>query len=298
MSNDLRSLLEQWFPQKDTHRWVLGAVYKVEGSAYRKPGAFMLFNDDGQQFGLLSGGCLEADLHRQAMKALALNKALAIRYDSSDEDDMTFKLGLGCGGIVDILLQPLSAENGHLQLGSVLNLLKSRKPFSFWQQLPDANDATIAARIVESDVPAKSSIATFEGREWLATPIQPQPHLLVIGGGIDARPLVAIANQLGWETSVLDPRPANARREFFPQASRISSVDPADIAKENWLSSVDAVVVMSHSKDIDSRALGALSKCCDDGLTLKYIALIGPHHRRDEVLQKAGLSNDTLPFHL
>ena len=60
MSNQLRDLLSAWYPRRDED-WVLGTVYQTAGSAYRKAGAFMLIDHIGQQYGVLSGGCL-ADL--------------------------------------------------------------------------------------------------------------------------------------------------------------------------------------------------------------------------------------------
>ena len=57
----------------------------------------------GKNLAYSSGGCLESDLHRKALHALADNQAHIVRYDSTDKEDVTFQLGLGCGGIVDIL---------------------------------------------------------------------------------------------------------------------------------------------------------------------------------------------------
>src|SRR5690606_40945639 len=48
---------------------------------------------------------------------------------------------------------------------------------------------------------------------WLCTGVAPPPHLLIVGGGIDARPLATIGHQLGWHISVWDPRPANRSEE-------------------------------------------------------------------------------------
>mgnify|MGYP002043716966 CR=1 FL=1 len=55
----------------------------------------MLFNDLGEQFGLLSGGCLEADIQIKAAKVIASGTPTTICYDASDEDDMVFLLGIG-----------------------------------------------------------------------------------------------------------------------------------------------------------------------------------------------------------
>ncbi len=70
MSNQLISLLQSWYPQRDAADWVLGTVYKTEGPCYRKAGAMMLLGSQGQQLGMLSGGCLESDIHRHSRQVM------------------------------------------------------------------------------------------------------------------------------------------------------------------------------------------------------------------------------------
>ena len=84
--------------------WVLGTVFKTEGSSYRKPGAMTLISAEGAQLGLLSGGCLEADIRLNARKVMSSGLPLTIRYDGDDEDDLSYRLGIGCGGVVYVLL--------------------------------------------------------------------------------------------------------------------------------------------------------------------------------------------------
>lgn len=298
MANNLLSILDLWYPLRDARGWVIGSVYQTEGSAYRKPGAFMLFDDQGGQFGLLSGGCLESDIHRAALAALGSGSARTLRYDSSDEDEMTFQLGLGCGGIVDILLQPVTAAAGYLGLPLLRERLAARAPSSFWQKIPADNGEAPVARVEEASWPARSSrrparLVDVAGERWLCSTVLPEPHLLVVGGGIDARPLAAMARTLGWELTVLDPRPANARPEHFPGATRLSRAAPAQMAAEPWFDSCTAAVIMTHSKQLDAQALQGLQH-----KVLTYCAMIGPPHRQREVMALAGLQNVKLPFTL
>ena len=110
MTNHFFQQLQRWYPRRDKQQWVLATLFKIEGPSYRSPGAMMLFNDLGEQFGLLSGGCLEADIQIKAAKVIASGTPMTICYDASDEDDMVFLLGIGCGGVIHIMLQPLSRE--------------------------------------------------------------------------------------------------------------------------------------------------------------------------------------------
>lgn len=285
MSNHFSHLVRRWRAESDQCRWVLGTVYATEGPSYRKAGAMMLFNDQGQQFGLLSGGCLEADINRHARMVMDSGRTMTLCYDGSDEDDMSFQLGIGCGGLVRILLQPLTAANHHLGLPAVFTAIEQRSCGVYRQRVADADEPRAEFKPATASSPLTQRGQLVEDSEglWLETPVQPAPHLLVVGGGIDARPLVAMASQLGWEVTLCDPRPANARREYFRTADTILRCQPSQLAEEALFPHFDAAVVMTHNLRLDAEAIGALQNS-----RLSYLALIGPLRRKREVLAMAG----------
>ena len=285
MSNHLTALLDAWAAGKSDTDWVLGTVYKTEGSAYRKAGAMMLINGYGQQFGLLSGGCLEADILRHARKVMQTQTVELLTYDGSDEDDWSFQLGIGCGGKVYIMLQPLSADND-LGLGPMQAALARRQPGLYHQKI-GAAEAYFEAR--DENAMPRAVIEARDDGAWLVSPILPEPHLLVVGGGVDARPVVAVAAELGWRVTLADPRTANARAEYFPGAATILRDIGAELTGYIESSRVDAAIIMSHNLDIDAEAL---RRCQSD--VLRYVALLGPKHRYREVLELAGLSEAEL----
>src|SRR5476651_1835285 len=86
----------------------LATVVHVEGSSYRRAGARMLITDDGQLTGAISGGCLEGDALRKARLVMAQNKPMLVMYDTTDDDDAKFGVGLGCNGIIHILIEPIT----------------------------------------------------------------------------------------------------------------------------------------------------------------------------------------------
>ncbi|GGO79069.1 xanthine and CO dehydrogenase family maturation factor XdhC/CoxF family protein [Marinobacterium nitratireducens] len=294
MNNQLVHQLRQWHPQRNARQWVLGTVYRTEGPCYRKAGAMMLFNDLGQQFGMLSGGCLESDIQQQARRVMQSGRAVKLRYDGSDEDDLAFRLGIGCGGTVHILLQPVTPENGFLQLDRVLQALDRRGSGVYRQRIPTARgevecrfeDLNTADRAVGD---RHSELCDEGDASWLRTVIVPPPHLLVIGGGIDARPLVTLAHELGWQTSLWDPRPANARREFFMTADRIIDAAVETLPAYCREQAVDAAVLMSHNVGLDAAALRVLQDS-----PLRYLALLGPRNRRERVFDEAGVADERL----
>lgn len=281
----MNALLNTWANSRDDTDWVLGTVYKIEGSAYRKAGAMMLINGYGQQLGLLSGGCLEADIVRHARKVMQTGKAELLVYDGSDEDDWSFRLGIGCGGKVYIMLQPVTRDND-LDLGAMAAALKQRQSGVYYQKI-----GAVEARfeIANGSEHGHSVIERCGGEEWLVTPVSPEPHLLVIGGGVDARPLVSIAAELGWRVTLADPRSANARGEYFPRADSILRQLGEDLTAYIEVEKIDAAVIMSHNVDIDAEGL----YCCQN-TDLRYVALLGPRHRYRQVLERAGLDESAL----
>ena len=248
----------------------------------------------GQQFGLLSGGCLESDIQRYAKEVMASGQPTTICYDGSDEDDISFQFGIGCGCTVYILLQPITEQNSYLQLEALAESLARRESSIYLQKV--MGDSAEAQLLTEADQnnsqylqitaqlgSSKAKLLMLEtgaGRhEYLATRITPPIHLLVVGGGVDARPLVGMASILGWEVSVCDPRPANARREHFMSVDNILDC-PVSKLPEHWLfDTFDAAILMSHNLQMDAQALSVLQ-----GSRADYLALLGPQSRRASVI--------------
>ena len=280
MSHQLIDLLEAWRSQHDATDWVLGTVYRTEGSAYRKAGAMMLIDGFGRHFGLLSGGCLEADILRHARKVMSSGRVEMLVYDGSDEDDWSYQLGIGCGGKIYIMLQPLTRDND-LDLAGMAITLNERNCGIYEQKIGD----TVAKfTATEKSLPVRSVIETRADGDWLVTPIRPEPHLLVIGGGIDARPVVRIAAELGWRVTLADPRASHARPQNFADADRVLHEVDESLGEYIADHRVNAAIIMSHNVDIDARALAACQHT-----DLDYLALLGPHHRYQRVLEAAGL---------
>src|ERR1700710_1994196 len=92
---------------KHHKKTALATVVLVEGSAYRRAGARMLITEDGQLTGAISGGCLEGDALRKARMVIMQQEPMLVTYDTMDDDDAKFGVGLGCNGIIHILIEPI-----------------------------------------------------------------------------------------------------------------------------------------------------------------------------------------------
>jgi xanthine dehydrogenase accessory factor len=89
-----------------TRKAALATVVRVRGSSYRSPGARMLITDDGKWVGSISGGCLEGDALRKARQVMTEKIPITTTYDTREESNQNLGIGLGCNGIIDVLIEP------------------------------------------------------------------------------------------------------------------------------------------------------------------------------------------------
>lgn len=286
MANRIHQLLETWLPQKDELQWVLATIIETQGSSYRKAGAMMMINSLGQYFGLLSGGCLESDIMRQARKCWDSGANRIAQYDMREEEDLAWQLGIGCGGMVKILLQPVTEANDYLQLLGLLESVKRHKTVSYWQKTTESAPENLL--IAGSDDENISPQA--DKQNYFVSEIAPPPHLAVFGGGVDAIPVVTMASQLGWQVTLVDSRTSYARASQFACADTIVKQPLAKLVSADWLQDLDAVVIMMHNIALDAEAL----KLAVSSAT-RYIGMLGPGHRTERVLKHAQMTHSDIP---
>lgn len=84
--------------------FAVATVIAVRGSSSAKPGSKALIDADGRNvFGWVGGGCADAYVRSQALEAMA---AGASRIVQADLDDEVFGLGMPCGGVMDVFIDP------------------------------------------------------------------------------------------------------------------------------------------------------------------------------------------------
>lgn len=282
---------------------VLATVAQTLGSTYRKAGAQMLIAGDGRVAGLLSGGCLEADLMERARGVLQSGEPATVHYDTRSSDDVIWGIGLGCEGAMTILLSRLDRDNDYQpfnfasqcryeQIDAKFALVtESRSPryplgAAFWphgkQPAPPAVAKSMQASTPRGAGIAADVIAT-EDATFLVVPIELPPRLLLLGAGPDAMPLVEIAGLMNWQVTVLDHRPAYAVAERFPRARRVALKIASELPQELQSGQYDAAVVMSHHLLSDQAYLAALADS-----EIPYIGLLGPAPRRIRLMSEIG----------
>jgi xanthine dehydrogenase accessory factor len=287
---------------------VLATVVATAGSTYRKPGARMLIMADGSYLGLLSGGCLEADLKLHAQQVLDDGVPRAIEYDMRGPDDILFGIGAGCEGAMRVLLEPaelgsraasaLAAAGSATQSGRPTVLVSVHESVDFplgtyiaAPPLPpallDAAALSLASRASEMTQDDRS------GRRAFVQFLAPPPRILICGAGPDAQPVVGAARTLGWRVSIVDHRPAYAKPADFPGAD-IKLCDPRSLRSAVDIEHCHAAVVMSHHLQSDAMYLRELAAA---GVPA-YIGLLGPEARRKRLARELASEAEQLRFRI
>ncbi|MEO8335279.1 MAG: XdhC family protein [bacterium] len=265
---------------------VLCTVMGVEGSVYRGKGARMVISGDDTT-GAVSGGCLEADLVARAPDVIASGRAELARYDTRISDDAVLGLGLGCQGIIDVLLEPLEGTSLEDAIAFYDRLATRRDSVTVVTFIRAADDDIVVGTRVLLDDAGE----VIEGDErLLARPddivresIRPAPPLVVCGAGTDAIPLVRLAKQMGWHVTVVDHRAAFVDAARFPAADVLVRAnltsDDAPLSSRITIDERTMAVVMAHSAAHDRAYLHAM---LDAGAS--YIGVLGPRRRTMELL--------------
>ncbi|MFM7819333.1 MAG: XdhC family protein [Actinomycetota bacterium] len=102
---DLLDELDGW--RAKGKKIALARVVDIEGSGPRDPGAAMAVNEDGEVCGSVSGGCVEGAVVTEALEILQSNsQGRLVKFGYSDDE--AFAVGLTCGGVVHLFIQPLN----------------------------------------------------------------------------------------------------------------------------------------------------------------------------------------------
>jgi xanthine/CO dehydrogenase XdhC/CoxF family maturation factor len=275
----------------------LVSLVRTSGSSYRRPGARLLTLADGTFAGTISGGCLEADLLRKAAWKIR-EGAVVENYSTAFDDTAEIPYGLGCGGEVDLLLEPLNTPEAEALLQTLQASLRG-ETLRCATRLP--SEGTSLARIIVNtrgdvifasehleteDIVAirhhllRSPEAIYLHRDSLfLEEIRPPQRLLLFGAGEDAKPVVECAANMGWSVTVIDRRPQFARSERFPLAHNVVT-SLAEVQPE--ASQDDAIVLMTHSFEEDLRLLAETLP-----LEPRYLGLLGARHRSSLLLLQA-----------
>ena len=299
---------------KRGERAALATVVSVEGSSYRRPGARMLITESGETTGVLSAGCFERDVCERASRVMLTGEPALVKYDTTTDDDIVWGLGLGCNGMVHVLIEPATNERvaGLMQLlaecaesdisGAITSVFhvagETETTIGTTALLyPDGTidgEFTIPSMfddLIEAVTTSSSTIKRYETPDGYVDVflevIPPRPRLVIFGGGLDVLPVVGLARNLGWHTTVVDTRVRVSSRERFHEADIVLLSRPEDVLAQVTFSERTMVVLMTHNYLHDLELLRQLLP-----LSLPYLGCLGPKQRTERLLLEL-FDNDT-----
>jgi len=265
----------------------------------------MLMTKEGGMTGSISGGCLEGDVFEHAKKVMESGQPVLVSYDTSSDDDLVWGLGLGCSGVVHVLIESLQTGQHYLSfLSDCVRLERSGVLATVFRVegnlnvkvgsrlvLPengnstnDIDHAELAALILQDARVALYS-SRSSGKEYQLSVgsaevflevIQPDIPLLIFGAGHDAIPLVRFAKQLGWNVTVVDSRAAFVSKDRFPEADGLILSDPEEVRKNISVDPRSVVVLMTHNYAHDRNILRELAH-----VRVRYLGVLGPKKRTE-----------------
>lgn len=298
--------------QTEGKRSALATVVHVAGSSYRRPGARMLITEDGRLTGAISGGCLEGDAMRKALHVISEQRPALVTYDTMDEDDATLGIGLGCNGIIQVLIEPILPDDPNNPIALLKKATDCRQTtvIATFFNLADRRQAQPGTRLFlgeKGEVFGKCPIEFIQDRwlddaqnalqsgesKWVSYQMAqgevtvfyeimpPVLSLVLIGAGNDVMPVVDMAAILGWETKVVDGRATHARPERFASACQVLVAKPEQVLKHITIDDYTVFALMTHNYNYDKAMLHEL---CQTGA--RYIAMLGPKKKLNRILEE------------
>lgn len=317
---ELREIINAYeFAKKKEKKLALATLVHLNGSSYRRPGARMIVDEAGQLTGAISGGCLEGDALLKAVYCIHQQQPKLVVYDTSDEEDATIGVQLGCSGIIQVLFEPIQDDDPYNPI-ELLKLAIQRRQNAVLVTLYAAkikNGDPVGTTILLEEsgfimnntsfeqipvelfndikdtlVLKKSTFKTYADPDFTFNAfisfIAPAISLIIVGAGNDAIPLQMIAETLGWQVTIVDGRQTYAKIERFSASCQIVVSKPEMVLNQIIIDEKTVFVLMTHNYNYDYAILKALLE-----RKVAYIGALGPKKKLDNMiidLQKDGIS--------
>ncbi len=249
--------------------FALATVVFVEGSAYRRPGARMLIDENGNWWGGISGGCLEGDLLKKAQLAMRQQTIKNITYDTRLDDPFQLGIGLGCQGLIEIIIDPIREHVE--QVAEQLNMCLASGKTNTLQSIWDGPNFEI--KIVSELVGS----FTQEGDKQVFVELIPaNSRIWIVGNQFDAISLIQLCQQLAWEIHWV------GNKLKMSPTIRNSVQACYDWNDDLPVRNTDCLVLMTHDFDRDVEFLSKYS----DLQSWSYVGILGPTKRLERILKQ------------
>ena len=305
---DILDPITTWWDAEET--FGLATVVQTFSSAPREPGAAMAVSADGRAVGSVSGGCVEGAVYELANEVIKSGVPVLQRYGVSDDD--AFAVGLTCGGIIDIFVEPASQQRFRA-LGEIAEAVQAGTPVAvatviegpgqvgarriIWEgdraegtlgageRLDQAVDDDARGMLAQGVTAVRRYGAQGERRlDDLAVFVQsfaPPPRMLVFGA-IDFAAAVARAGKfLGYRVTVCDARPVFATKSRFPDADEVVTDWPHRYLSGTTTDERTVICVLTHDPKFDVPLLEVALR-----RPAAYIGAMGSRRTHDDRLAR------------
>ena len=298
----------------------LATIVSVDGSAYRRPGARMLVYSDGQRFGSLSGGCLEADVAAHALQTLETGEPTTVRYDPNHANG-DIVIETGCKGTIVILVEPMARPDAarslkflyrvfqdrqfgmmatvfhvegrlDVRIGDRLMIGQDQQSDGALQRSTLTTTLLHAVKALEESAKARVVCCRHEGGtvHFLLESLQPPIALVLCGAGHDTVPLAKLATAMGWQVTVADSNGSAITAERYPEVHTLLPVPPHCLAAHQALDRRTAAVIMTHRYAVDLEWFRELLPS-----PTTYIGVLGPRRRWQQMQAELATAGDVFP---
>lgn len=306
--DEIFATLSNWRSQKE--QIALATVVETWRSSPRPVGAKLITTLGGKVAGSVSAGCVEGAVIETSYEVIRSGIPRLLTFGVTDDD--AWDVGLTCGGIIKVFVEPAQALDGIY--ASMMAALEARRPFVVATVvegaahllnhkhifLPDGySEGDLALSGADLQRVQDAALAQLDRGEGGVFVLEdsthlfldvylPPPRLVIVGAVHIAEKLVVMANQVGFETILIDPRTVFATEERFPHVQALIQDWPQKALSRIPLNRFTYVVSLTHDPKFDDPTLQiALNS------EARYVGVLGSRHThalRLERLREAGLS--------
>jgi xanthine/CO dehydrogenase XdhC/CoxF family maturation factor len=249
---------------------------------------------------------------------MAEKRSKLVTYDTMDDDDAKFGVGLGCNGIIQVLIEPIDIgdPNNPIQYLRTINEKRQKAVLVTLFSLSDKKGPQYGTCLLLKEdgnltdhTPVLKEVLLADANEALANQassfknyiskeqnltafievIKPPVSVIIIGAGNDVIPLVEMADILGWETTVIDGRANYAKKERFISACQVLVSKPEQVLEQILIDEHTVFLLMTHNYNYDMAMLKQLLQ-----KNVAYIGMLGPKKKRERILGE--LKDEGLTF--
>jgi len=245
----------------------LCAVVATQGSTPQSPGALMVVDQSMQTAGTLGGGCVEAQVSKQAFNLLETGTAKLLHFEFDDAS--AGNDGLICGGGMDVAVLPIATTEAAEQFERALAAIRAYR------------DAAVDLRVDKDGQLVEYRLN-----------VEREPTLLIAGAGHMGTELAKLCVGLEFRVVVVDDRADFANADRLPPPIEPIASDITKTLREFPIDPATYVVIVTRGHRNDEQALDAVVNS-----DARYLGMIGSRRKvqviRDN-LRAAGVDGDRL----